>query len=104
MAKIVDHKYSIEEAFRECFYIVPDYQREYVWTDREVNQLLDDINDELDAANGREYFIGTILVSEKADQKNRNQSQGGQSQAADLIHSRSGCCSLNEAFIAFTST
>ena len=34
----------------------------------------------------------------------RNQSQGGQSQAADLIHSRSGCCSLNEAFIAFTST
>ena len=33
-----------------------------------------------------------------------NQSQGGQSQAADLIHSRSGCCSLNEAFIAFTST
>ena len=35
---------------------------------------------------------------------NGNQSQGGQSQAADLIHSRSGCCSLNEAFIAFTST
>ena len=39
-----------------------------------------------------------------ADAQSRNQSQGGQSQAADLIHSRSGCCSLNEAFIAFTST
>lgn len=78
MAKIVDHKYSIEEAFRECFYIVPDYQREYVWTDREVNQLLDDINDELDAANGREYFIGTILVSEKADQKNHYEVIDGQ--------------------------
>lgn len=38
------------------------------------------------------------------DKAIRNQSQGGQSQAADLIHSRSGCCSLNEAFIAFTST
>lgn len=38
------------------------------------------------------------------EQDGRNQSQGGQSQAADLIHSRSGCCSLNEAFIAFTST
>jgi hypothetical protein len=23
MAKIENHKYSIEEAFRECFYIVP---------------------------------------------------------------------------------
>lgn len=33
MAKIENHKYSIDEAFRECFYIVPDYQREYVWTD-----------------------------------------------------------------------
>jgi hypothetical protein len=34
MARIENHKYSIEEAFRECFYIVPDYQREYVWTDK----------------------------------------------------------------------
>jgi hypothetical protein len=40
MAKIEDHKYTIEEAFRECFYIVPDYQREYVWTEKEVQQLL----------------------------------------------------------------
>ncbi len=29
MARIENHKYSIEEAFRECFYIVPDYQREW---------------------------------------------------------------------------
>lgn len=35
MARMENHKYSIEEAFRECFYIVPDYQREYVWTDNE---------------------------------------------------------------------
>lgn len=39
MAKIEDHKYSIEEAFRECCYIVPDYQREYVWTEKEVLQV-----------------------------------------------------------------
>ncbi len=32
MAGIENHKYSIEEAFKECFYIVPDYQREYAWT------------------------------------------------------------------------
>lgn len=50
MAKIVDHKYSINDAFRECFFIVPDYQREYVWTDKEVHQLLDDINDEMDGS------------------------------------------------------
>lgn len=63
MAKIENHKYSIEEAFRECFYIVPDYQREYVWTDREVQQLLDDIDDQIDGGSTREYFIGMVLVS-----------------------------------------
>lgn len=31
MAKrIENHKYSIADAFKECFYIVPDCQREYV--------------------------------------------------------------------------
>jgi hypothetical protein len=78
MAKIEDHKYSIEEAFRECFYIVPDYQREYVWTDKEVNQLLQDIDEQLDTgAAAREYFVGTILVS-PTDQKNHFEVIDGQ--------------------------
>jgi uncharacterized protein DUF262/uncharacterized protein DUF1524 len=63
MARIENHKYSIEEAFKECFYIVPDYQREYVWTDKEVRQLLDDINEQIDTRTTSEYFIGTVLVS-----------------------------------------
>lgn len=63
MARIENHKYSIEEAFRECFYIIPDYQREYVWTDKEVHQLLEDINEQIDTGSTREYFIGTVLVS-----------------------------------------
>ncbi|HKL85765.1 MAG TPA: DUF262 domain-containing protein [Treponemataceae bacterium] len=77
MAKIENHKYSIEEAFRECFYIVPDYQREYVWTDKEVHQLLEDINDEIDASSTKEYFIGTILVS-PSTQKNHYEVIDGQ--------------------------
>ncbi|TWU08372.1 DUF262 domain-containing protein [Stieleria varia] len=63
MARIENHKYSIEEAFRECFYVVPDYQREYVWSDKEVQQLLDDINDQVDVSSDMEYFVGMILVS-----------------------------------------
>ena len=69
MAKIEDHKYTVEEAFRECFYIVPDYQREYVWTEKEVEQLLQDIDEEFDVGDRREYFIGTVLVS-PTQQKN----------------------------------
>lgn len=69
MARIENHKYSIEEAFRECFYIIPDYQREYVWTDKEVLQLLEDIGEQIESRTTREYFIGTILVS-PTDKKN----------------------------------
>src|SRR5258708_29636519 len=77
MAKIEDHKYSIEEAFRECFYIVPDYQREYVWTEKEVQQLLDDIDEQFDGTDRREYFIGTVLVS-PTTQKNHFEVIDGQ--------------------------
>lgn len=63
MARIQNHKYTIEEAFRECFYIVPDYQREYVWTEKEVQQLLDDVDEQLASGSGGEYFVGMILVS-----------------------------------------
>jgi hypothetical protein len=77
MARIENHKYSIEEAFRECSYIVPDYQREYVWTDKEVHQLLEDINEQIDAGAAREYFIGTVLVS-PTDQKNHYEVIDGQ--------------------------
>jgi len=63
MARIENHKYSIEEAFRECFYVVPDYQREYVWTDKEVQQLLEDIDEQIDSGSDKEYFVGMILVS-----------------------------------------
>lgn len=77
MAKIEDHKYTIEEAFRECFYVVPDYQREYVWTEKEVHQLLQDIDEEFDNGDRREYFIGTVLVS-PTQQKNQFEVIDGQ--------------------------
>lgn len=77
MARIENHKYSIEEAFRECFYIVPDYQREYVWTDKEVHQLLEDIGEQIDVGSVREYFIGTVLVS-PTEQKNHYEVIDGQ--------------------------
>ncbi len=82
MARIENHMYSIQEAFRECFYIVPDYQREYVWTDKEVYQLIDDINEQIEAGSTREYFVGTVLVSpagqSPADQKNHYEVIDGQ--------------------------
>src|SRR5438270_8510858 len=84
MAKIENYKFTIEEAFRNCFYIVPDYQREYVWTDKEVQQLVDDIDDQFDASGGREYFIGTILVS-PAGERNQFEVIDGQQRLTTLF-------------------
>ncbi|MFH1584493.1 MAG: DUF262 domain-containing HNH endonuclease family protein [Actinomycetota bacterium] len=66
MTKIENYKYSIHEAFRDCFYIVPDYQREYVWEEKNVTQLLEDIYEEFQKNNmDNEYFIGTIIVAKE---------------------------------------
>ncbi|HJP94304.1 MAG TPA: DUF262 domain-containing HNH endonuclease family protein [Pyrinomonadaceae bacterium] len=84
MARIENHKYTVEEAFRENFYIVPDYQREYVWTDKEIHQLLDDINDEIDVGSTQEYFIGTVLVS-PTEQKSHHEVIDGQQRLTTLF-------------------
>ncbi len=47
------------------FYVVPNFQREYVWEDLEVNQLLQDVYSEFmggDNDPSSEYFIGSIVV------------------------------------------
>ena len=38
---------------------MPDYQREYVWTDKEVQQLLEDIDEQIDAGSDKEYLAGS---------------------------------------------
>lgn len=54
----------------QSFYIVPNYQREYVWRQEQVEQLLTDILEELgtESANeAPEYFIGSIVVCPGVD-------------------------------------
>jgi uncharacterized protein with ParB-like and HNH nuclease domain len=53
-----------------AFYAVPSFQREYVWEERQVEQLLRDIYDEFTAegsSDNSEYFIGSIVVCAGAD-------------------------------------
>lgn len=62
---------TIEKLFDD-FYVVPDYQREYVWESGEVEKLLTDMLQEFDGAAGDyrpEYFVGTIVARTGADQR-----------------------------------
>ena len=57
---------TISTIYRD-FYTVPDFQREYVWEDKDVEKLLQDVLDEFYDEKGRiqegpEYFLGSIVV------------------------------------------
>jgi hypothetical protein len=62
MSIIQTHSLTVTKAFQSCFYRVPEYQREYVWTADEAIQLLDDINESI-GDDGKQYFVGTVLVA-----------------------------------------
>jgi uncharacterized protein with ParB-like and HNH nuclease domain len=52
---------------KDYFFIVPDYQREYVWkVDDQVEQFLIDIENEFEpkSDNQKSYFIGSIIIVE----------------------------------------
>lgn len=54
---------TVVKAFTNYYYVVPDYQREYVWTDKDqVNRLLTDIYEAYDLDSEKEYFIGTTVA------------------------------------------
>ena len=59
----IDAKVQSISKLKDYFFLVPDYQREYVWKpDDEVEQFLIDIENEYspDAKEQRNYFLGSI--------------------------------------------
>lgn len=44
----------------KAHYVIPRYQRAYAWEDKEIVQLIDDINDINSSEN---YYIGSLVVS-----------------------------------------
>jgi hypothetical protein len=61
---------SIQGLFVSGNYIVPIYQRNYAWGEKEINQLIDDIDDyhkENKDKDKKNYYIGTLVVYKKAN-------------------------------------
>ncbi len=57
---------NIGEMFND-FYIVPDYQREYVWEEENVEQLLADITESFGQNPDNAYYTGSIVVCPTED-------------------------------------
>lgn len=68
--KTIDSKNLTIEKIFEDFYIIPDYQREYIWREKEVSDLLDDVYREFSnkpEIDSNEYFLGSIVVCPSYD-------------------------------------
>ena len=69
--RIDSNDLTLAELFKD-FYNVPDFQREYVWEETNVERLLQDVYDEFYDEEGKisphgEYFIGSIVTYKDID-------------------------------------
>lgn len=53
---------TVKEFLSEDKYVIPIYQRNYDWGEREVLQLLEDISDYAKNNNSQNYYIGSAVV------------------------------------------
>jgi Protein of unknown function DUF262 len=67
MSTIESQDLKLVDLFKD-FYAVPNYQREYVWTEEEVEQLLQDVRSEhLDEVNSESLLVLSWSAQEQRD-------------------------------------
>lgn len=67
----------------EKFYSIPKYQREYVWADQKIQELLDDIVFCLNNSKFPKYFLGSFIV--RTGEANQEYIIDGQQRLTSLL-------------------
>src|SRR5699024_4508195 len=62
-------KRSIREIFQDFWFVIPEYQRAYVWSSDQVNELMDDLWFAYENKSDSEYFLGSIVLKSLANQE-----------------------------------
>ena len=61
---------NIKQLFQtEEKYTIPIYQRNYAWDEKQIVQLIDDINDYIGVPKEQKYYIGSLVVYRRDDRK-----------------------------------
>lgn len=59
---------NVGSLFTSGTYVIPIYQRNYAWEEKEVKQLIQDVVDFSTAHPDKNYFIGTLVVFERFEE------------------------------------
>jgi uncharacterized protein with ParB-like and HNH nuclease domain len=58
-------KLNIAQIFQDDYYIIPLYQRNYAWEEKEINQLIQDVWDFSSDDLESNYYIGSLVVHKR---------------------------------------
>lgn len=64
-------------------YVIPRYQRAYAWEDKEIVQLIEDINS-INLSENENYYIGSLIVSKVKNKPNTYEVVDGQQRLTTL--------------------
>ncbi|HID0741835.1 DUF262 domain-containing protein [Campylobacter jejuni] len=77
---------KIEDIFNNKIFSIPNYQRDYAWTNKNLEDLWDDLLEAEGAVNDQmSHFLGTLVVSPNKDNKSIYDIIDGQQRATTLF-------------------
>jgi uncharacterized protein with ParB-like and HNH nuclease domain len=63
--EIKSEKILVKDIFSTMWFRIPEYQRPYIWSKDEVNELLDDLTFAQKEKPEQEYFLGSFVFQSK---------------------------------------
>lgn len=76
---------TLPEIFQDHFFVVPDYQRSYAWSEKQVNDLLQDIDHLMRDPSGVRHYTGTVVLSRPEGEPDTFHVVDGQQRLTTLV-------------------
>lgn len=76
---------TLPEIFEGNFFCIPDYQRGYAWDEKQIDELLKDIDHLLLDTSAVRHYTGTLVLSLNKDQSNQYHIVDGQQRLTTLV-------------------
>jgi len=75
---------TMPEIFADNYFVIPDYQRGYAWDEKQVQDLLQDLDHLIDDGISQKHYTGTLVLSHEG-QSDRYKVVDGQQRLTTLV-------------------